>query len=134
MNCSVVSLGLSFFFGGTSVSEDDSEGSTGIRSEFSHLLPEVTVVVSWETFDSLGNRGKFAHKDEHVFGQILGDGSDGAVLWVVVALLHNNEDRLLEVAGAQVLHDLSTLGEEVEVLGEVSSGDDGHWVGNNTIE
>ena len=130
----VSSFGISSFLIGTSVVEDDSEGGTGIRSEFSHLLLEVSLVVSWETLNGLGDGGHFTHEDEHVLGQVLGDGSNGAEFFVLIALLHDVEDGFLEVAGAQVLHDLSTLGEEVEVLGEISAGDDRHWISNDRME
>ena len=129
-----MSLGILFDLIGRSVVEDNSEGGTGIRSKFSHLLLEVTIVVSWEALDSFGNGGQFTHEDEHVLGQVLGDGSDSAEFLVIVALLHDVEDGLLEVARAQVLQDFGTLGEEVEVLVDVSTGDDRHWVSNDTVE
>ena len=129
-----VSLVLPFELSGASVVEDDSEEGTGIRSEFSHLLLEVTVVVSWESFDGFGDGGQFTHENEHVLGQVLGDGSDSAEFLVTAALLHDVENGLLEVASAQVLQDFGTLGEEVEVLVDVSTGDDRHWVSNDTVE
>ena len=130
----MVSLGILFDLIGCSVVENNSEGGTGIRSEFSHLLLEVTVVVSWESFDGFGDGGQFTHENEHVLGQVLGDGSDSAEFLVTAALLHNVEDGLLEVARAQVLQDFGTLGEEVEVLVDVSSADDRHWISNDTVE
>ena len=109
------------------VVEDDSEEGTGVRSEFFHLLLEFTLVVSWETLDGLGDGGHFTHEDEHVLGQILGDGSDGAGILIIGALFNDVEDGHLEMAGAQVLHDFGSLGEEVDVLGDVTTKE-GHWV------
>ena len=94
----VSSLSIPCDLGWTSVVEDNSEGGTGIRSEFSHLLLEITLIVSWEALDGLGNGGHFTHEDEHVLGQILGDGSNSAEFLIIVALLHDVEDGLLEMA------------------------------------
>ena len=129
-----VSLVLSFNFSWASVVEDDSEEGTGIRSEFSHLLLEVTVIVSWEILDGFGHGGKFTHENEHVLGQILGNGFDFTGILAIGALLHDVVEGLLEMAGAQVLQDLGSFGEKVEVLGDVSTGNDGHWVNDDRVE
>ena len=50
---------------------------------------------------------------------------------MIVALLHDVEDGLLEVACAQVFEDLGSLGEEVEVFLDVSAGDNRHRVNND---
>ena len=61
-----VSLLLPFELGDTSIVKDDPEEGAGIRSEFSHLLLEITIIVSWETLNSFGNRCEFTHEHEHV--------------------------------------------------------------------
>ena len=126
-----VSLVLPFELSGASVVEDDSEEGTGVRSEFSHLLLEVTIIVSWEILYGFSHGGHFTYEDEHILGQILGNGFNFTGILAIIALLHEVEDGLLEMAGAQVLHNLGSLFEEVEVLGDVSTVDDGHWVNND---
>ena len=113
--------------------EQGSNDCTCVVSQFLHLFLEVTVVVSWEALQCLGERGNLANEDEHILGQVIDQGWSSAFIWVGSAHVHQIEGWALKLALDEVLHDLSTIGKEVHVLLEVADvSEDAEWISHDT--
>ena len=113
--------------------EEGSHHSAGVVSQFLHLFLEISVVVSWEALQCLGERGNFADEDKHILGQVVDQSWSCALIWVLSAHVHEVKGWALELALDHVLHDLSTIGEQVHVLLDIGDvGEDGEWVGQES--
>ena len=110
------------------VVEDNAEESTSIGTELSHLLLKLSLVLSWELLVGLSSGGKLAHEDEHILGEVLGDGAHLALSWVRGAHAPDVEGRALEVTGSKVTGNLGELTENAEVSLDVLKLEHLEWV------
>ena len=113
---------------------DSSKGGSDVITDLVHLVGEVLVLLGGEVLEGLSEGGHLSNENKHVLGEVLGELSHLASILRSLAVGLDIIVSLEEFALLDILENLGSLGEEVEVVLEVFEVEELPGVGDDLVE